>query len=68
LKKGGSAEVYRRIGDILIKVDDNGTLLTELEEEAETLGVRIKSLESQERSAKELYEKLGNEINEAIKG
>ena len=62
------AEVFRKIGDILMKVSDRETLLRELKEDSETLGVRIKSLESQEKSARELYEKLGKEINEALKG
>ncbi len=68
LKKGGDGDVFRRVGDILIKVSDKESLIRELEEESETLGVRVKSLASQEKSARELYEKMGNEINEALKG
>ena len=61
-------DVYRRVGDLLIKVNDRKDLLKELKEEAETLGVRVKSLETQEKTAKEMYESLGKEINEALKG
>ena len=68
LKNSENGDVYRRVGDILIKVKDTPSLVKELEEESETLGIRIKSLTSQEKNAKELYEKLANEINESIKG
>ncbi len=68
LKKRDDGDVFRRVGDILIKVKDTETLVKELEEESETLGVRIRSLSSQEKNAKEMYEKLANEINESIKG
>jgi prefoldin beta subunit len=61
-------DVYRRVGDLLIKVEDTDSLLKELKEEEETLGVRITSMENQEKSLKEMYEKMGNEINEALKG
>jgi prefoldin beta subunit len=61
-------DVYRRVGDLLIKVEDTDALLKELNEETETLEVRIGSMENQEKSLKEIYEKMANEINEALKG
>ncbi len=61
-------EVYRRVGDLLFKVKDTETLQKELKEEDETIGVRIGSIEKQEKGLKEMYEKLGAEINEALKG
>lgn len=68
LENSKEEEVYRKVGEILIKVSDKAALLDELKEESETLGIRVNSLGSQEKSAKELYEKLGKEINEALKG
>ncbi|HHD15153.1 MAG TPA: prefoldin subunit beta [Euryarchaeota archaeon] len=68
LAENKEGEVYRRIGDILIKVRDRDALTAELKEESETLGVRLKSLESQEKTAREMYENLGREINESLKG
>jgi len=61
-------DVFKKVGDILVKVSDKDKLVGELKEESETLGVRVNSLETQEKSAKELYEKLGQELNEALKG
>ncbi len=61
-------DVFRRVGDLLIKVEDTDALLKELQEEAETLGVRVGSMENQEKSMKEMYEKMGTEINESLKG
>ena len=61
-------DVFRRIGDLLIKVEDTDALRKELSEETETLGVRIGSMENQEKSLKEMYEKMAAEINEALKG
>jgi prefoldin beta subunit len=61
-------DVYRRIGDLLIKVEDTDALFKELTEETETMAVRIGSMDNQEKSLKEIYEKMANEINEALKG
>ena len=68
LQKMKSGEVFKRVGDLLIKVEDTEALLLELKEEGETLGVRVSSMENQEKSIKEMYEKMGTEINEALKG
>lgn len=63
-----SGDVFRRIGDLLIKVDDIEMLLKEMKEELETMEARLASMEKQEKSTKEMYEKLGSEINDALKG
>ena len=68
LTGNGKGEVYRRIGDLMFKVDDSDALRKELEEDRETLSVRLSSMQKQETSLKEMYEKLGTEINEALKG
>ncbi|MBN1390843.1 MAG: prefoldin subunit beta [Candidatus Thermoplasmatota archaeon] len=61
-------DVYHRVGDIMIKVEDVDSLLKDLKDDLETLQVRIGSMENQERSLKTMYEKMGKEINEALKG
>jgi prefoldin beta subunit len=68
LESRKEGDVFRRVGDLLIKVEDTESLLKELKEESETIGVRMTSMENQEKSLKEMYEKMGNEINEALKG
>ncbi len=68
LEKQKDGEIYRRIGDLLLKVSDKDSLLNELKEDSETLEVRLNSFSSQEKTLKEMYEKLGAEINESLKG
>jgi prefoldin beta subunit len=68
LNQHEEGDIFRRVGDLLLKVDDKKSLVNEMEEEAETLDVRIKSMGSQEKSLREMYEKLGKEINESLKG
>jgi prefoldin beta subunit len=63
-----SEDVFRRVGDLLVKVGDIDKLLEGMKEDMETMMARLSSMEKQEKSTKEMYEKLGSEINEALKG
>ncbi|MFH1450948.1 MAG: prefoldin subunit beta [archaeon] len=49
LEKAGKTEVHKVVGQILIK-SDKETVSKELQEKADTLGVRLKSLEAQEKN------------------
>ena len=64
--KGG--DVFRQVGGLLLKVDDIEALRKDLEEEAETMEVRVSSMEKQEAQIKQMYESLGSELNEALRG
>ncbi len=68
LESRKEGDVFRRIGDLLVKVDDIDKLLEDMKEEMETMNARLSSMDKQEKSTKEMYEKLGSEINEALKG
>ncbi|MFW3145440.1 MAG: prefoldin subunit beta [Thermoplasmatota archaeon] len=68
LGERAQGDVYRRIGDLMFRIDDPEALKKELSEEGETLSIRLKSMEKQEKSLKEMYEKMGSELNEALKG
>ncbi|WP_400241287.1 prefoldin subunit beta [Methanomethylophilus alvi] len=59
-------DVYRNVGMLLIKVSDKAALKDELEESLETLGIRIRGLERQEKDLREKYEVLGETINRAM--
>ncbi|MDR0523205.1 MAG: prefoldin subunit beta [Candidatus Methanoplasma sp.] len=61
-----TGDVYRSAGAILVKVGDKDALKAELEESAETVGIRIKGLEKQEKSLRERYEALHEAINKAM--
>ncbi|MFA5895370.1 MAG: prefoldin subunit beta [Thermoplasmata archaeon] len=61
-------QVYKSIGMLLVKQDDRESLKKELEEHKETLTVRVKSLQKQEKSLSERYQGLGEKIRTALGG
>jgi prefoldin beta subunit len=65
-KLTGDTAVYKSIGMLLIRQDDREALKKELEEHKETLTIRVKSLQKQEKSLSERYEDLGNKIQAAL--
>ena len=60
--------VYNRVGSLLIKVDDKNKLKKEMKDQKETIDVRVKTLERQEKQLKEHYTKLQSEISKAVQG
>jgi prefoldin beta subunit len=60
-------DVYKRSGDLMMKVEDVGGLLTSLKDDIETTSIRLNSIEKQEKSLRDMYENLGKELNEALK-
>lgn len=66
LEGNSGSDVYKRAGDILIKVEDVASLRASLKDELETAGIRMNSMEKQEKSLREMYETLGKELNEAL--
>ncbi len=67
-KISAEAQVYKSIGMLLVKEDDREALKKELEDHKETLAVRVKSLQKQEKSLSERYEGLGEKIRTALGG
>lgn len=68
LGKREEGDVFKRVGDLLFKVKDVDSLNNEMKDELETLTVRLNSMSKQEENMKNMYEQLGNELNEALKG
>ena len=58
--------VYRSIGVLLVKTTDRESLRKELEETRETLTVRIKTLQKQEKAVGEKFEELSAKIQSAL--
>ena len=58
--------VYKSIGMLLVKQDDREGLKKELEEHKETLTIRVKSLQKQEKALTGRYEDLANKIQSAL--
>ncbi|MDR1954364.1 MAG: prefoldin subunit beta, partial [Candidatus Methanoplasma sp.] len=53
-----TGDVYKSSGSLLIKVDDKNQAKAVLDDSIETMEVRIKSLERQEKALREKYENL----------
>jgi len=60
------SDVFRSVGSLLIKVDDKDALKTELVDAMETLDIRIKALDRQEKGLREKYQTLQETINKAM--
>ena len=61
-----TGDVYKNVGSLMIKVNDKEAVKMDLEESKETLEVRIKSLERQEKNLREKYTEMQNTINAAM--
>lgn len=67
-KLSGDTPVYKSIGMLLVRQDDREGLKKELEEHRETLTIRVKSLQKQEKALSQRYEDLGAKIQAALGG
>lgn len=67
-KLSGDTPVYKSIGMLLVRQDDREGLKKELEEHRETLTIRVKSLQKQEKSLSQRYEDLAAKIQVALGG
>ena len=67
-KLAGETQIYKSIGMLLVRQDDRESLKKELDEHKETLTVRVKSIQKQEKSLSERYDQLGERIQSALGG
>lgn len=65
-KLGADTPIYKSIGMLLVRQDDREAIKKELEEHQETLTIRVKSLQRQEKTLAEKYEELGVKIQSAL--
>jgi prefoldin beta subunit len=65
-KLSGETPIYKSIGMLLVRQDDREGLKKELEEHKETLTIRVKSLQKQEKALSERYEDLATKIQTAL--
>ncbi|MDD3378467.1 MAG: prefoldin subunit beta [Candidatus Methanomethylophilaceae archaeon] len=61
-----TGDVYKNVGSLLVKVDDKDKLKAEIDDSIETMEIRIKGLDRQEKSLREKYDALQNAINAAM--
>jgi prefoldin beta subunit len=58
--------IYKSIGSLLIKASDKSSVLKEVEEDKETLEIRIKTLDRQEKSLREKYQVMQDQLSKAL--
>lgn len=62
------AVVFRNVGSLLIQTKDRPRLLNELKEQKETLEVRVKTLDRQDKHLRERHQSLQQQITAALQG
>jgi prefoldin beta subunit len=67
-KVGPETPVYRSTGALLVRVEDREGLKKELEEQKETLEIRVNTIKKQEKSLGERYEDLQAKLSQALEG
>jgi prefoldin beta subunit len=65
---GEDTPIYKSIGVLLIRAKDRAEVQKELEDQKETLSIRVKTLEKQEKSLAERYERMQQQLTAALGG
>ncbi len=67
-KTGDDVPIYKSVGSLMIKAKDKATVLKEIEDDKESLGVRVKTLDRQEKYMRERYQSLQDSLSKALGG
>ncbi|MFQ5837199.1 MAG: prefoldin subunit beta [Thermoplasmata archaeon] len=67
-KADEEAPIYKSIGSLLIRAKERDEVRKELEDQRETLAIRVKTLEKQEKTLAERYERMQQQITQALGG
>lgn len=60
--------VFKNVGTLLVQVKDRKALVDELKEQKETVEVRVKTLERQDKHLRERHQNLQSQITQALQG
>ena len=60
--------VFKNVGTLLVQVKDRPVLLSELKEQKETVEVRVKTLDRQDKHLRERHQSLQQQITQALQG
>ena len=60
--------VFKNVGTLLVQVKDRPALVTELKDQKETVEVRVKTLERQDKHLRERHQSLQTQITQALQG
>lgn len=67
-KVSADAPIYRSTGSLLLRVGDREALRKELEEQKETLEIRVNTIKKQEKSLGDRYEQIQQKLSVALDG
>ena len=65
-KAGDDAVVYKSVGSLMIQATDKAGLVNELKEQKETMDVRVKTLDRQDKHLRERHQSLQEQITKAL--
>lgn len=60
--------VFKNVGTLLVQVKDRQALMAEVKEQKETVEVRVKALERQDKHLRERHQSLQQQITQALQG
>lgn len=60
------AAIYKNVGSLMIKAKDRESVLKDLSEQKETLDIRVKSIEKQEKHLRDRYQSLQEELSKVL--
>ena len=62
------AAVYRMVGGLLVRAKDKEGVQKEIEERKETIEIRVRALDSQEKALKERFQSLHEQLSKILSG
>jgi prefoldin beta subunit len=65
-KLSGETPIYKSVGSLLVRAEDKEGVEKELNEKKETIDIRIKAMDRQEKQLVEKYQELQQELSSAI--
>lgn len=58
--------IFRNVGSLLIKANDKESVVSEIEDDKETLEIRVKTLNRQEKQMREKFQTMQEQIQKAL--
>src|SRR5512136_1740949 len=65
-KAAEDVAIYRNVGSLLIKASDKSSVLKDVEDDKETLEIRIKALDRQEKALRDKYNTMQDQLSKAL--
>jgi len=65
-KSAEDVAIYRNVGSLLIKASDKASVLKDVEDDKETLEIRIKTLDRQEKALRDKYNTMQDQLSKAL--